>query len=88
MGRARPIKIVQTDFKEMTLLLLVMLLLVYIHTGQAWKICLATAMGIEPTTFGILAQCSAHYWPTRSGRFELVCDISEPSLVLSISMTM
>ena len=35
----------------------VMLLWVYIHTGQAWKICLAT-VGIEPTTFGILAQCS------------------------------
>jgi hypothetical protein len=31
----------------------VMLLWVYIHTGQAWKICLAT-VGIEPTTFGIL----------------------------------
>ena len=33
----------------------VMLLWVCIHTGQAWKICLAT-VGIEPTTFGILAQ--------------------------------
>jgi hypothetical protein len=32
-----------------------MLLWVYIHTGQAWKICLAT-VGFEPTTFGILAQ--------------------------------
>ena len=30
----------------------VMLLWVYIHTGQAWKICLAT-VGIEPMTFGI-----------------------------------
>jgi hypothetical protein len=30
----------------------VMLLWVYIHTGQAWKICLAT-VEIEPTTFGI-----------------------------------
>jgi hypothetical protein len=29
----------------------VMLLWVYIHTGQGWKICLAT-MGIEPTTLG------------------------------------
>jgi hypothetical protein len=35
--------------------MLVMLLWVYIYTGQAWKICLAT-VGIEPTTFGILAQ--------------------------------
>ena len=50
--------------------MLVMLLWVYIHTGQAWKICLAT-VGIEPTTFGILAQCSAN-WATRSGRFEYV----------------
>jgi hypothetical protein len=32
--------------------LLVMLLRVYIHTGQAWKICLTT-VGIEPTTLGI-----------------------------------
>ena len=31
-----------------------MLLWVYIHTGQAWTICLAT-VGVEPTTFGILA---------------------------------
>ena len=31
--------------------MLVMLLWVYIHTGQAWKIYLAT-VGIEPTTFG------------------------------------
>jgi hypothetical protein len=27
----------------------------YIHTEQAWKICLAT-VGIDPTTFGILAR--------------------------------
>ena len=40
-----------------------MLLWVYIHTGKAWKICLST-VGIEPTTFGILAQCSAN-WATR-----------------------
>jgi hypothetical protein len=33
-------------------MMFVMLLGVYIHTGQAWKICLAT-VGIEPTTFGI-----------------------------------
>jgi hypothetical protein len=32
--------------------MLVMLLWVYIHTGKAWKICLAT-VGIEPTTFGV-----------------------------------
>jgi hypothetical protein len=34
-------------------MMLVMLLWVYIHTGQAWKICLTT-VGIEPTTFGNL----------------------------------
>ena len=44
----------------------VMLFWVYIHTGQAGKICLAT-VGIEHTTIGILAQCSAN-WATRSGR--------------------
>jgi hypothetical protein len=32
--------------------MLVMLLWVYIHTEQAWKIC-QTTVGIEPTTFGI-----------------------------------
>jgi hypothetical protein len=32
-------------------IMLVMLLWVYIHTGQAWKICLTT-VEIEPTTFG------------------------------------
>ena len=48
-------------------MMLVMLLWVYIHIGQAWKICLST-VGIEPTTFGILAQCAAN-WATRSGRF-------------------
>ena len=42
----------------------VMLLWVYIHTGQAWKIFLAT-VGIEPTTFGIIAQWSAN-WATQS----------------------
>jgi hypothetical protein len=36
----------------------VMLLWMYIHTGQAWKICLAK-VGIEPTTFGILARVQA-----------------------------
>jgi hypothetical protein len=50
----------------------VMLLWVYIHTGQAWKISLAV-VGIEPTTFGMV----------RSVR---VCDISELSLVPSILM--
>jgi hypothetical protein len=33
------------------LLMFVMLLWVYIHTGQAWKICLAT-VGFEPTRCG------------------------------------
>ena len=51
-------------------IIFVMLLWVYIHTGRAWKICPAT-VGIEPTTFGILAQCSAN-WATWSGRFEYV----------------
>jgi hypothetical protein len=32
-----------------------MLLWVYIHTGQAWKTCLAT-VGFEPTTFGTVAK--------------------------------
>ena len=48
----------------------VLLLWMYIHTGQAWKIC-QTTVGIEPTTFEMLAQCSAN-WATRSGRFEYV----------------
>ena len=39
-------------------MMFVMLLKVYIHTGHAWEMCLTT-VGIEPTTFGILAQCSA-----------------------------
>ena len=51
-------------------IMLVILLWVYIYTRQAWKICLATVR-IEPTTLGILAQCSAS-WATRSGRFEYV----------------
>ena len=41
-------------------MILMMLLLVYIHTGQARKISLST-VGIKPTTFGILAQRSANY---------------------------
>ena len=41
----------------------------YSHTRQAEKICLTT-VGIEPTTFEMLAQCSAN-WATRSGRFEV-----------------
>jgi hypothetical protein len=52
---------------------------VYTHTGQAWNICLAK-VGIEPTTFGVVAQLS---YAVRSVR---VCDISEPNLVSSISM--
>jgi hypothetical protein len=39
--------------------MLVMLLWVYIHTGHAWKICLAK-VGIEPTTYGILATLHQH----------------------------
>jgi hypothetical protein len=39
-----------------TLMFVMFILWVYIHTGQAWKIYLAT-VGIEPTTFGILANC-------------------------------
>jgi hypothetical protein len=38
----------------------VMLLWVYIHTGQAWKVRLAT-VGIEPTTFGMLARKVCHF---------------------------
>jgi hypothetical protein len=37
-----------------------MLLWVCIHTGQAWKKCLAT-VGFEPTTFGILAHNKRDY---------------------------
>ena len=55
---------------------------VYPHR-KAWKICLA-AVGIEPTTFGILAQLLRQLsYAVRSVR---VCDISELSLVPSISM--
>jgi hypothetical protein len=43
-----------------------MLLWVYIHTGQAWKICLAT-VGIEPTTFGILAHRGQAYFSSLPG---------------------
>jgi hypothetical protein len=44
--------------------MLVILLWVYIHTGQAWKICLST-VGIEPTTFGIYNyfMVSVFGWP-------------------------
>ena len=49
---------------QVNMMFVMFILWVYIHTGQAWKICLAT-VGIEPTTFGILAQCSAN-WATRS----------------------
>jgi hypothetical protein len=51
-------------------MMFVMLFWVYIHTGQAWKICLV-AVKIEPTTFGILAQYSVNL-ATRSGRFDYV----------------
>ena len=54
-------------------IMFVMLLWVYIYTGHAWKICLAT-VGIEPTTFGILAQCSTN-WATRSG--QLIAQLAE-----------
>jgi hypothetical protein len=37
--------------RPLNIVMLVMLLWVYILTGQAWKICLTT-VGIEPTTFG------------------------------------
>jgi hypothetical protein len=43
------------EFAETSQGLFVMLLWVYIHTERAWKTCPAT-VGIEPTTFGILAQ--------------------------------
>ena len=60
-----------------------MLIWVCIHTGQAWKIWLAT-VGIEPTTFGILAQYAL---PTElRGQVGSRCDISELSLVPSISV--
>jgi hypothetical protein len=38
-------------------IMFLMLLWVYIHTGQAEK------LGIEPATFGILVQCSANWIP-------------------------
>ena len=63
-----------------TSMMLVMLLWVYIHSGQAWKTCPATVR-IEPTTFGIQAQCSAN-WATWSGRFEHWASI--PKVVGSI----
>ena len=50
---------------------------VYPHRASL-KLCLTT-VGIETTTFGILAQCSAN-------RVVRVCDISEQNLVPSISM--
>ena len=64
----------------------VMLLWVYIHTRQTWKIYLAT-VGIEPTTFGLLAQCSAN-WATRSGQFEcaaqIVTNMNETLIILHL----
>jgi hypothetical protein len=39
---------------------------VNIHTGQAWKICLAT-VGIEPTTSGILAHRGQAYFSNLPG---------------------
>ena len=56
---------------------------VYIHFGQAEKICLIT-VGIEPMTFGMLAKCSAKVlsYAVSSVR---ACDIS--SLVPSISIS-
>jgi hypothetical protein len=46
-------------------MLFVMLLWVYIHTRQAWKICLAT-VGIKPTNHGV----DIHYiTPTQKKTF-------------------
>ena len=61
-----------------------MLLQVYIHTGQAWKICLPMHSGNQTydhwNTSPMLCQLS---YAVRSVR---VCDLSELSLVPSISM--
>jgi hypothetical protein len=53
--------------------MLVVLLWVYIHTGQAWKICLTT-VGIEPTTFGILAHYIYLYIYV-AGKFKKGCPL-------------
>jgi hypothetical protein len=48
-----------------------MLLWVYTHTGQAWKICLAT-VGFEPTTFGRgQVGSSMRYFGTESSSFDI-----------------
>ena len=62
-------------------MMFVMLLWVYTHTGRAWKICPATA-GIEPTTFGILAQ----YYSNRPDRVAQLVEhwASIPKVVGSI----
>jgi hypothetical protein len=68
---------------------------VYIHiAGKAWKICLAT-LGIEHTTFGTLAQCSANlvtgqvissmwYFGTESSSFQYEYNLAIDIMIFSV----
>ena len=51
-----------------------MLFWVYIHTEQAWKICLAT-VGFEPTTYGILAHGILEYFALFERTFKVIYEL-------------